>query len=394
MKFAPALRPWILALAGGLTLAACGGGSSSDTGTMRVSLTDAPACGYDTVFVTVDKVRVHRSATAEPGDSGWSDITVSPARRIDLLSLTNGVLEQLGQTQLPAGTYTQMRLVLAENGASAPFANAVTPTSGSEVALDTPSGQQSGLKMNLNVEVEPDKIADVVIDFDACKSVVRRGNSGRFNLKPVLAATPVLSDAGMRIVGFVAPAMAGTQTTVSVQTAGVPVRATPPDASGRFVLYPVPVGSYDLVVTSTGRVNAVMTGVPVTTTAFTFVGSDTVRIDPPASTTQRTASGTVTLTGGAVAADAFAHALQTVTGTTVEVASQPVDATTGAYTFTLPIEAPVKTAYVASPTSITFTADAAAAAKYRLEARSAGRPTQGANVDLAAANVTQNFVFP
>lgn len=391
MKFASSLRPWTLVFAAGLALSACGGGSGN--GTMRVSLTDAPACGFDTVFVTVDKVRVHRSASAEPGDSGWSEIVVSPARRIDLLSLTNGVLEQLGQTQLPAGSYTQMRLVLAENGASAPFANAVTPIGGSEVALDTPSGQQTGLKMNLDVEVEPDKIADVVIDFDACKSVVRRGNTGRFNLKPVLAATTVLSDAGMRIVGFVAPAMAGTQTAVSAQAAGVPVRSTPPDGTGRFVLYPVPAGSYDLVVTSSGRVNAVMTGVPVTTTAFTFVNSETVRIDPPASSTQRTASGSVTATGGVVV-DAFVHALQTISGTTVEVASQPVDAVTGGYAFTLPIEAPVKTAYAANPTSLSFIADPAAAGRYRLEARAAGRTTLATSIDLASANVTAPFVFP
>jgi hypothetical protein len=392
MKLISSLRPWALAFVAGLALTACGGGSS-DNGTLRVSLTDAPACGFDTVFVTVDRVRVHRSASAEPGDSGWSEIVVSPARRIDLLSLTNGVLEQLGQTQLPAGSYTQMRLVLAENGAGAPFANAVTPTGGSEVALDTPSGVQTGLKMNLNVEVEPDKIADVVIDFDACKSVVRRGNTGRFNLKPVLAATPVLSDAGMRIVGFVAASMAGTQTSVSAQTAGVPVRSTPPDSTGRFVLYPVPAGNYDLVVTSTGRVNAVMTGVPVTTTAFTFVNSETTRIDPPASTTQRSASGTVTASGGAVV-DAFVHALQTVSGTTVEAASQPVDAVTGGYSFTLPIEAPVKTAYVANPTSLSFTADPAAAGRYRLEARASGRTTLATSIDLTSANVTTPFVFP
>jgi hypothetical protein len=393
MKFSSSLRSWIYSLAASLMLAACGGGGSGN-GTMRVSLTDAPACGYDTVYVTVERVRVHRSATAEPGDSGWAEIVVSPARRIDLLSLTNGVHELLGQTQLPAGTYTQMRLVLAENGASAPFANAVTPTGGGEVPLDTPSGQQSGLKINLNVEVQPDQIADVVIDFDACKSVVRRGSTGRFNLKPVLSATTVLSDAGMRIVGFVAPAMAGTQTTVSVQTAGVPVRSTPPDSTGRFVLFPVPAGSYDLVVTSTGRVNAVMTGVPVTTTAFTFVNSETTRIDPPVSTTQRTVSGTVTATGGAAVTDAFVHALQTVSGTTFEAASQPVDAVTGAYSFTLPIEAPVKTAYVANPASLSFTADPAAAGRYRLEARAPGRTTLVNNVDLTSANVTSNFVFP
>ncbi|AJG24106.1 putative lipoprotein [Cupriavidus basilensis] len=49
-------------------------------------MTDAPACGYDHVFVTVDKVRVHSDPNANANGTGWVDVTVSPARRIDPLS--------------------------------------------------------------------------------------------------------------------------------------------------------------------------------------------------------------------------------------------------------------------------------------------------------------------
>ena len=61
-------------------LAACGGGGSSsspspsDPGVMRIALTDAPACGYDEVNVTVEKVRVHRSSrptTATAAGPRW-----------------------------------------------------------------------------------------------------------------------------------------------------------------------------------------------------------------------------------------------------------------------------------------------------------------------------------
>ena len=244
---------WATALVAAV-LGACGGGGGSgggiggtgrSDGTMHVSMTDAPSCGYDHVYVTVDRVRVNQSSSAADSDAGWSEVVLSPARRVDLLSLTNGVLEDLGSTQLPAGKYTQLRLVLVDNSSTTPLANSVVPTGGSETALDTPSAQQSGLKINVDIDVAADQIADVVIDFDACKSVVKRGNSGRYNLKPVLTATALVSDAGMRVVGYVDPALGLSSTLVSVQASGVPVKATVPDTTGKFVLYPVPAGTYD-----------------------------------------------------------------------------------------------------------------------------------------------------
>lgn len=371
-------------------LAACGGGDGGGiggTGTLHVAMTDAPSCGYDQVNVTIDRVRVHQSSTAADADNGWSEVVLSPARRVDLLTLQNGVLEDLGQTQLPAGKYTQLRLVLAPNDAANPLANSVVPTGGTETALTTPSGQQSGLKMNVDIDVAADKIADVVLDFDACKSVVKRGNSGQYNLKPVITVTPVLSDAGLRVIGYVDPALGTASTQVSVQAAGVPVKATAPDATGKFVLYPVPVGTYDLVVTASGRVNAVMTGVPVITTAFTTVNSAALAISPPVAT-QRAVTGTVT------PATATVRALQSFTaGPTVEVGWGAVDATTGAFSFSLPIEAPVKTAYVANPATLTFTPDATAAGKYTIEAASAGAvKTTSINASAVVPPVT--FTFP
>jgi hypothetical protein len=370
-----------------LTSCGGGGGGIGGTGAMQVSLTDAPACGYDAVNITIDRVRVHQSATATDSDAGWSEVVLSPARRVDLLGLTNGVLENLGQTALPAGTYTQMRLVLVANGTSNPLANSVVPTGGTETALTTPSGQQSGIKLNVNIDVPADKIADVVLDFDACKSIVKRGASGQYNLKPVIAVTPVLSDAGLRVVGYVDPLIALGSTTVSVQSGGVPVKSTVPDATGKFTLFPVPTGTYDLVVTATGRVTAVMTGVPVTPTAFTNINTAALGILPPVATT-RSVSGTVT------PATATVRALQTLTGgPTVEVAWLPVDATTGAFSAALPIEAPVRAGYLANPSTLVFAADAGAAAKYTLSADSAG-VTKTQAIDASAPVPPVTFTFP
>ena len=59
---------------------------------------------------------MHRDSNAGDGDSGWSEIVLDPARKVDLLELTNGLLDELGEMPLPAGKYTQLRLVLADVG--------------------------------------------------------------------------------------------------------------------------------------------------------------------------------------------------------------------------------------------------------------------------------------
>ena len=399
------LKSSLLAASTLLALAGCGGGDGgisgsgvTATGTMQLSITDAPSCGYDHVYLTVEKVRVHKSATAVDSDNGWSQIVLdpnAPNRRIDLLTLTNGVLNDLGQTPLQAGKYTQMRLVLAPNAGASPFANAVKPTGGAEVALTTPSAQQSGIKLNVDMDVAADKVAEFVIDFDACKSIVNSGNSGKYILKPKVSVITVLNTT---ISGGTANFNATASTNVSVQVNGVPVKATVPvpydplvanAAAGRFELYPVPVGNYDLVVTAAGHVTAVMTGVPVVSSSITTVNSTTTRIVTPTATL-RTVNGTVN------PATTTVRALQLLTGgPKIEVAWGLVDdsATPATFSFSLPIEAPVKTAYSATPGLLNFVDDATAAGLYTLEASASG-VIKTQVIDAKATVPAVTFTFP
>lgn len=393
------LKPGALgavAVATAALLAACGGGGSSSTapGTLRVALTDAPACGYDEVNVTVQKVRVHQSGTAAESDSGWSEVVLNPARKINLLDLTNGVLEELGQTELPAGTYSQLRLQLASNGGTAPLANSLVLTGGdgSEIPLDTPSAQQSGLKMNLNLTVQPNELADVVLDFDACKSVVVRGNSGRYNLKPVVSVLPRVRLDGLVAEGRVATAIALGTTSVSLQQNGVPVRSTVPMADGRFVLYPVPAGNYDLVVSAEGRVTAVMTGVPISDSSRTFATPAGTAIDPPTGT-PRLATGVVSTSGSTTVPLASVRATQAVSTTRVERTSRAADADTGDYSLPLVTGSPVFTAYNAAATALSFAADDSQAGKFRLEASTEGKTPVTAEIDVTAADKDTPLVF-
>jgi hypothetical protein len=363
------------AVVAAITLAACGGGGGDDgsagQGTLSVAITDAPSC-YEHVFVTVEKVRVHTSSSAGDNDAGWHDLTLAAPKRIDLLSLTNGVLEELGSTALPAGDYSQLRLVLADNSGQQPLANAVQPIGGAPTALKTPSAQQSGLKLQVHFTVEANRQIDLVLDFDACKSVVRAGRSGDFVLKPVVSVTPRFVTS---LQGFVTTTMTLSATSVSAQQDGKVVRSTVPDATGKFVLSFLPDGTYTLVVTSDGRATGVVTGIPVSTSsAVTTVNGTSTAIVLPTSP-MGTVTGTVTASspsGTTTVGDATVTALQAVAGTTtIEVASTPVDLDFATYTLRLPTAAPVRAPF--STTGLAFTADTAAAGKYTLQATAPGR---------------------
>ena len=371
------------------TLVACGGGGSgtptttASTGTLSVALTDAPACGFDAVNVTVNKIRVNASSTASDTDGGWTDITLNPARKINLLNLTNGVLDTLGQTPLAAGHYSQLRLVLDAN------ANTVVPTGGTEQALVTPSAVQSGIKLTNEFDVAAGQQVDLVLDFNACKSVVTQGN-GRYLLKPVVKVVPT---AVVGISGVVATSLLGSHVTVSAQQNGVEVGATVPNpTTGEFMVSHLAPGNYDVVITADGHAAEVVGAVPVAASGSTVLSTATAPLDLPVSAMGAIA-GTVTLPANATEA-AYVSAKQTfAAGPTVTVKYAGADVSTGAYTIAnLPVAAPRYAAYSATlPLSFaTATTVLPGAGKYRVEASGTGYTTKAIDmVDISAANATK-----
>lgn len=386
-----AFQRFLGALLPALLLAGCGGGGGGDEGmgTVGVSLTDAPACGYDEVNVTVRQVRIHRSSAVPDTAEGWADINLNPPRKINLLDLNNGVLESLGQTPLSAGQYTQVRLVLVPNS-GAPLANSVVLSSapGVEVAVQTPSAVQSGIKLVHAFNVRGNERTDLVLDFDACKSIVLRGN-GTYLLKPVIKVLPEVVN-GIR--GVIAPALLASNVVVSAQQNGEIVRSTVPGSpSGEFFLSRLDIGTYDLVVTADGRATSIITTVPVSNSSFIAVVSTSGQpLNPPASTTH-ILSGTVTLNPVSADTPAFVTAKQTVSGSAVTVKFTGAGIG-GAYSLTLPADAPLIGPY-GTGAPISLTPVPAAAGQYAIETSAEGFTTQTVAKDLSTADATENFTL-
>ncbi|AEA43556.1 DUF4382 domain-containing protein [Fluviicola taffensis] len=137
---------------------------------MTVKMVDAPG-DFQQVNVEVLQVQVHHD------DQGWMDLPTN-AGVYDLLTLQNDVSATLVNIGvLPAGHINQLRLILGDE-------NTVMVDS-LYYPLATPSAQQSGLKINLNTDFAPNSEYELVLDFDAEKSIVTQGN-GSYSLKPVI----------------------------------------------------------------------------------------------------------------------------------------------------------------------------------------------------------------
>jgi hypothetical protein len=144
---------------------------------LKVSLVDAPNDEIQKVFVNVDHVEMLTTL------GGRNDRLVfgHDVGMIDLLTLRNGVSLPVSELVLPPETeIKQIRLVLKEED------NHIIKHDGSRCDLQTPSQQQSGLKILVkDISLNAGYDYDMVIDFDALKSVVLQRNGGCL-LKPVL----------------------------------------------------------------------------------------------------------------------------------------------------------------------------------------------------------------
>ena len=239
-----------------LIVTGCSNSTKPSLGTVRISLTDAPA-DYDSVILVIREVAVHM---AGPDDAGWTSF-VPDSSRYDLLRLRNGVFSELGALLVQAGHYTQVRLILDPGS--------YVVENGVRRDIVIPSGLQTGLKLVGEFDVPADQIVDLGIDFDAARSFHETG-SGTLMLKPT-AKVQVISLSGS-IRGTVQPAeppslvyaIAGPDTVGSAIPAG----------DGVFVIPMLLPGSYTVAIDAPAAYrDTALAGVGVSSGQKTNVGT-------------------------------------------------------------------------------------------------------------------------
>ncbi len=135
----------------------------------QIRLTDAPG-DYQQVNIYLLRVSVQKL------DSSWIDLPTN-AGRYDLLTLQNGLDSMIVNDSLAVGTkIAGLRLVLGDS-------NTIMVDSMMH-NLKVPSGSSSGFKVKFSDTLEADGL-NILLDFDADKSVVKNGNE-TYLLKPVV----------------------------------------------------------------------------------------------------------------------------------------------------------------------------------------------------------------
>ena len=201
---------------------------------IEVWLTDAPG-DFQEVNIDLQAVEVH--ANENDNGRGWQPVTVTPAI-YDLLKLTNGQETLLGELDLPGGRLSQIRLILGENN---------TVKIGDEMfPLNTPSAQQTGLKVQINEILAEGVKYKIVLDFDAAKSIVETGG-GEYLLTPVIRALTEAQDGAIK--GKVEPEGS---VSVIVMSGDQSITTTTSNESGEFLIRGLDAGTYRLVFDAPG----------------------------------------------------------------------------------------------------------------------------------------------
>jgi hypothetical protein len=133
------------------------------------------------IWLTIKEVQVH--VAGDTSEKGWKTVA-EPNKQVNFLKLVNGVTEPLDIYPLPAGKYTQIRLILAqtEGDNAAAGANTIV-VNGETFPIAIPSAFTTGIKCVHNFTVARHEVTEICLRFDVLKAVHYAPGNG-YMMKP------------------------------------------------------------------------------------------------------------------------------------------------------------------------------------------------------------------
>ncbi|WP_136480340.1 DUF4382 domain-containing protein [Cognatitamlana onchidii] len=231
---------------------------TNETARVQLKLVDEPG-DYEEVNVEIIDIQYQSNE-----DEGWQSFTPEGEFpiNVDITELIAGNSLLLANEVVPVGILKQVRLVLSDNN--------TLKIEGEEelIPLDTPSAQQSGLKLNLDEELEAGFVYSFILDWDVQKSIVKAGNSGKYILKPVIKVNAEISSGSIsaKVIEIVEEVETPiiNQIVEVYSTDDVLVKDTLTDENGNFVVQGLEAGTYTLKITKEGYLDFTSTEITVT----------------------------------------------------------------------------------------------------------------------------------
>ena len=127
-----------------------------------------------------DNAGTETATSVDTNNNSGSDSSLvisKEPKEYDLLSLQNGITSLLGEAKIPAGEYSQIRVILEETN--------LLVINGVEVPLKVPSGTSSGIKISFPFKIEENSQYIMVLDFNAEESV-HETSKDNYSLSPVI----------------------------------------------------------------------------------------------------------------------------------------------------------------------------------------------------------------
>ncbi len=215
--------------------------SKKETARVQLKLVDEPG---DYLEVNIEIIDIQYKSSDE--EESWESFTPEGGYpiNVDITELIAGNSLLLTDEVVPVGILKQVRLVLSDNN--------TLKIEGEEelIPLDTPSAEQSGLKLNLDEELEAGFVYSFILDWNVQKSIVKAGNSGKYILKPVIKVNAEVSSGS--ISGKVVEIIEEAETPITNQvvevytTDDLLIKDTLTDENGDFVLQGLEAGNYIL----------------------------------------------------------------------------------------------------------------------------------------------------